>query len=62
LATRARALCPDLPVITTTGRPQHYADSALPDFERFFAKPYQPTELCAAVREMIARRPPSPAR
>ena len=52
LAARARQLRPDLPVIYTSGRTE--TSSSPNRREMSIAKPYQNTEICAAVRRMLA--------
>lgn len=58
IAERARAMRPDLAVIYATG----YAPDAvkLVKDARFFKKPFLPTAIVAAAREMIAGRPDQP--
>ncbi len=52
LAARVRQVLPDLPVIFTTGRPDPAtAGSARRDV--FIAKPYLPSEMCAAVDKIL---------
>ncbi len=53
LVRAARALTPDLPVIFMTGRPDVGAGSAASDRDLFIAKPYLPSDICAAARRMI---------
>lgn len=54
LAKRVRAIRPDLPVIFMTGRPQAM-DPVIPSqHELFVAKPYLPSEICAAARRLLA--------
>ena len=54
LVRRARETMPDLPVIYMTGRPDAMAGQAHNEREMFVAKPYLPSDICAAVRRMIA--------
>lgn len=53
LARVARQDQPDLPVIFMTGRPDVGEAAARSDRDRFIAKPYLPSEVCALVRDMI---------
>ncbi len=50
LAARARQTRPGLPVIFMTGRPDRMEPPTPQDL--FVAKPYLPSEICAAVRRM----------
>ena len=52
LVQRARESRPDLPVIFMTGRPDPLDVAGARDM--FVAKPYLPSEICAAVRKMLA--------
>ncbi len=54
LVRRARETRPDLPVIFMTGRPDALDDEAAGGREMYVAKPYLPSEICAAVRKMLA--------
>ncbi len=53
LASRIRARLPALPVIFMTGRPEPLAASASRR-DVVIAKPYLPSEVCAAVRRLLA--------
>ncbi len=52
LAARVRERVPDLPVIFMTGRPDHGVASGVRR-DVFIAKPYLPSEVCAAVDRML---------
>jgi CheY-like chemotaxis protein len=52
LVARARERSPALPVIFMTGRPDALGSSGGP--EMFVSKPYLPSEICAAVKRMLA--------
>ena len=52
LVQRARESRPELPVIFMTGRPDGLDGAGTRDM--FVAKPYLPSEICAAVRKMLA--------
>ena len=52
LVQRARQQRPALPVIFMTGRPDARDEAGTRDM--FVAKPYLPSEICAAVRKMLA--------
>jgi CheY-like chemotaxis protein len=55
LVRHVRETQPDLPVIFMTGRPDTM-DGRSPDSkEVYVAKPYLPSEICAAVRRMLGR-------
>ena len=54
LADRVRALRPDLPVIFMTGRPDAMGPAIPGRRELFVAKPYLPSEICAAARRLLA--------
>jgi len=51
LARQARGSRPDLPVIYTTGRPEPLSCGGGRDL--LIAKPYLPSEICAAARRML---------
>ena len=53
LARRLRELTADLPIIFMTGRPEVAAER-LTTRDRFVAKPYLPSEICAVARELLA--------
>ena len=53
LASRLRKTQPDLPVIFMTGRPDPGIAVGSPRREKFIAKPYLPSEECAAVDEIL---------
>jgi DNA-binding response OmpR family regulator len=53
LARAARVRAPDLPVIFVTGRPEALPAADLTERDGFIAKPYLPSEVCAAVRRLI---------
>ncbi|HEX4259700.1 MAG TPA: response regulator [Acetobacteraceae bacterium] len=55
LARRARELRPDLPVIFMTGRPDTMGSPAADRRDLFIAKPYLPSEICAAARKLLAK-------
>lgn len=54
LARRARQAQPDLPIIFMTGRPESMGSEATSARDMFIAKPYLPSEICAAVQRMLA--------
>ena len=55
LVRHVRETQPDLPVIFMTGRPD-IMDGRSPDSKEIYvAKPYLPSEICAAVRRMLGR-------
>lgn len=54
LVAQVRQRRPDLPVIFMTGRPDTRTSQDPRDL--FIAKPYLPSEICAAVRELLSRR------
>ena len=53
LVRRARQTRPDLPVIFMTGRPDAL-DGVAGAKDLFVAKPYLPSEICAAVHKVLA--------
>ncbi len=53
LARRCREMVPDLRVIYITGRPETTAER-MTDRDRFVAKPYLPSEICAVTRDLLA--------
>ncbi len=53
LVERARAMNPSLPVIFMSGRPDIASAAERGQLERYIAKPYLPSEVCLAAREMI---------
>ncbi len=53
VAEHAWRLCPDLPVIFITGRPDAVPDCGM-NRSLVMAKPYLPSEICAAARSMLA--------
>ena len=53
LARHARESRPDLPVIFMTGRPDAAAGRSTGAREMFVAKPYLPSEICAAVKLIL---------
>ncbi len=57
LSTRARQFRPDLPVIFMTGAPEN-ADGQVPGTRNaYLAKPYSPSDMCTAVKQMLAAKP-----
>ena len=54
LVRHARQGRPDLPVIFMTGRPDIMAAQQSNPREMFVAKPYLPSEICLAVKRMLA--------
>ncbi len=54
LVSRMRTSHPDLPVIFMTGRPDVMGEQAPSARELYVAKPYLPSEICTAVRRMLA--------
>lgn len=52
LARALRTQVPALPVIFVTGRPEALAAAERTDRDGFIAKPYLPSEVCAAVRRL----------
>lgn len=55
LARWARQQRPDLPVIYMTGRPDSVQDLDPSGREALVAKPYLPSEICAAARRLTGR-------
>ncbi len=55
LARHVRETHPDLPVIFMTGRPDTMEERGPDAKEIYVAKPYLPSEICAAVRRMLGR-------
>ncbi len=55
LVQRARQTWPDLPVIFMTGRPDSMDANKAGGREIYVAKPYLPSEICSAVRKMLAQ-------
>ncbi len=56
LVNRMRATNPNLPVIFMTGRPDVMGEQPTGARELYVAKPYLPSEICTAVRRMLAER------
>ena len=54
VARQARGARPGLPVIYTTGRPEPLGHGGGPDL--LIAKPYLPSEICAAARRMLEKQ------
>ncbi len=54
LARRVRETRPELPVIFMTGRPDAVGELASGTKDLYIAKPYLPSEICAAVRRLMA--------
>ena len=54
LVREARATRPDLPVIFMTGRPEAMGADGTGARDLYVAKPYLPSEICAAVKRMLA--------
>ena len=54
LARRARLARPDLPIIFMTGRPDRSEADIGGGREIYVAKPYLPSEICAAVHKLLA--------
>ena len=54
LVEHARRGRPNLPVIFMTGRPDTMASQPSHSREMFVAKPYLPSEICLAVKRMLA--------
>ena len=54
LVQHVRQTQPDLPVIFMTGRPDAAVAHGAGAREIYVAKPYLPSEICAAVRKMLA--------
>ena len=54
LATAARSRHPELSVIYMTGRPDSALQTCLSGRDAFVAKPYLPSEVCAAARRLLA--------
>lgn len=52
LAAAAQALNPNLPVIFMTGRPDQLNQRPPSAREAFVAKPYLPSDICAAARRL----------
>jgi DNA-binding response OmpR family regulator len=55
LVRHVRTTQPDLPVIFMTGRPDTMEGRGPDAKEIYVAKPYLPSEICAAVRRMLDR-------
>lgn len=55
VARRVREGRPDLPVIFMTGRPEGAGAPAPSPNDLFIAKPYLPSEVCAAARRLTGR-------
>jgi CheY-like chemotaxis protein len=55
VARRLRGQVPDLPVIFMTGRPDRSETTPASDRDLFIAKPYLPSEVCAAARRLTGR-------
>ena len=53
LAKRVRAIHPELPVIFMTGRPEPGANRLAGKRELTIAKPYLPSEVCAAIARLL---------
>ncbi len=53
LVQRVREVLPTLPVIYMTGRPDSMTGQATGAREMYVAKPYLPSDICAAVRRML---------
>ena len=53
LVQHVRQTLPDLPVIYMTGRPDSMTGQTTGAREMYVAKPYLPSDICAAVRRMI---------
>ena len=53
VVVEARRGRPDMPVIFMTGRPDASAATASPN-EIYISKPYLPSEICAAVKRLLA--------
>jgi CheY-like chemotaxis protein len=54
LAKRARQSRPDLPIVYMTGRPDPVAEANASSIERYIAKPYTLSDICKAVRDLLA--------
>ena len=54
VARRARELRPDLPVIFMTGAPETADGHVAGTRNMYLAKPYSPTDMCTAVKRMLA--------
>ena len=61
LAALARQRNPDLPVLFMSGRPDTMNAEPRGANDFYVSKPYLPSEICAAVRRMVARRQGSAA-
>jgi len=55
LAREARLHAPVLPVIFMTGRPESVIQAGRSGRDAFIAKPYLPSEVCAAARRLTGR-------
>ncbi len=53
LVQRVRQTIPDLPVIYMTGRPDSMTGQTTGAREMYVAKPYLPSDICAAIRRML---------
>ncbi len=57
VALHMRALCPEMPVVFVTGRPDVlYAFGPPGPHDRCILKPYRPTDLLAAIRSCLPRQ------
>jgi len=54
LARRARALCPDLPVVYTSGGRDGLSDRETVPGSVFVPKPYRPSQLVALTRDALS--------
>jgi CheY-like chemotaxis protein len=55
IAHAARVHMPDVPIIFTTGQPDRMAPWSSGAIDLFIAKPYRPSDICAAARRMTGR-------
>ena len=53
IARAARRTAPDMPIIFTTGQPDRMDPWSPGAKDAFIAKPYRPSDICAAVRRMV---------
>lgn len=57
IAHAARTRTPGLPIIFTTGQPDRMKRWHAGAAETFIPKPYRPSEICAAIRQLISNSP-----
>lgn len=57
IARAARSNSPRIPIIFTTGQPDRMDPWRPGALDMFIAKPYRPSDVCAAVRRMVGTAP-----